>query len=147
KLAEMPQLLERLAHQPAGESLPCPTTMKYEVEIARNGHYGMNNMDRIGRRSVLTCPDCNGVLWEMDEADLIRYRCHVGHAYTEDTMSLALDDNLRRALGSALRVLDERVALAERLRKQAVQRGQTRSAENWDSRKHEFEAEANVIRK
>ena len=30
-------------------------------------------------------------------------------------MSLALDDNLRRALGSALRALEERLALADKL--------------------------------
>ena len=134
KLADMPALLERLVHQPAGETLACPASLKYEVEIARRGHYSMDNMDQIGRRSVLTCPDCHGVMWEMDEADLVRYRCHVGHAYTADTMSLALDDNLRRALGSALRVLDERVALAEKLRRDAAQRGHTRVADNWASR-------------
>jgi two-component system, chemotaxis family, protein-glutamate methylesterase/glutaminase len=147
-LADMPPLLERLVHQRAGEPLPCPLSLKYEVEIARSGRYSMREIDRIGRRSVLTCPDCNGVMWELDEGELIRYRCHVGHAYTGDKMSLALDDNnLRRALGSALRVLDERVALVEKLRKQAVQRGHTEVANTWATRKHEFEAEARVLRK
>jgi hypothetical protein len=56
---------------------------------------------------------------EIDEGDLVRYRCHVGHAYTVELMSLALAENLTRALGSPLRALDERIALADRLSRQA----------------------------
>ena len=60
---------------------------------------------------MLACPDCHGVMWEIDEDELVRYRCHVGHAYTAKMMSLALDENLTRALASALRTLDERIAI------------------------------------
>ena len=105
----------------------------------------MNDLDRVGRRSVLTCPDCHGVMWEIDEGELVRYRCHVGHAYTDELMSVALDGNLSRALGSALRMLDERVALAENLRDQASAAG-ARLAETWTRKASEFEAEANVLR-
>jgi two-component system chemotaxis response regulator CheB len=59
---------------------------------------------------------------------------------------MALDENLRQALGSALRALEERVALAERLRRQAADRGQAEVAENWAATKQEHEAEADVIR-
>src|SRR5262249_52345675 len=78
-LAEMPALLGRLVRQPAGEARPAPKSLEYEVEIARSGHSSMHDMDRIGRRSVLACPDCHGVMWEIDEGELTRYRCHVGH--------------------------------------------------------------------
>jgi two-component system, chemotaxis family, protein-glutamate methylesterase/glutaminase len=106
----------------------------------------MNEMDRIGRRSVLACPDCHGVMCEIDEGELVRYRCHVGHAYSAEIMSLALDDNLRRAFGSALRALDERVALAQKLEKQASNSGLARIAESWADKAREFEREAKVVR-
>jgi len=35
----------------------------------------MKAMDNLGRRSVLSCPDCGGVMWEIDEDDVTRYRC------------------------------------------------------------------------
>jgi two-component system chemotaxis response regulator CheB len=146
RLAEMPMLLERLVRQPAGQPVPVPKSLRYEVEVARSGHSTMNDMDRIGRRSVLACPDCHGTMWEIDEDDLVRYRCHVGHTYADETMSLALEDNLRRALASALRALEERVALADKLREQASQRGHHQVAEHWTNRRQEFEAEADVIR-
>jgi hypothetical protein len=69
-LADMPALLGSLAHKPAGEARLVPRSIKYEVEIARGGSGNMNDMDGIGRRSVLACPDCGGVMWEIDEDEL-----------------------------------------------------------------------------
>jgi two-component system chemotaxis response regulator CheB len=146
-LPEMPGLLVQLAHLPAGEPRSPSSNLRLEVEIARTGRSAMTEMDHIGRRSILACPDCHGVMWEIDEGDLTRYRCHVGHAYTAEGMALGLDDNLRRALGSALRALDERVALAEKLRSHAAARGPRHGVQHWETRKREFQAEADVVRR
>lgn len=106
-LAQMPALLDSLVHQPAGEALPVPERIRLEVEVARTGHSSMSDMDRVGRSSVLSCPDCGGVMWEIDEDDLIRFRCHVGHAYTAELMSLALDGAIRRLKRMAIRLHKE----------------------------------------
>lgn len=145
-LAGMPALFEKLAAQPSGQPVPVASHLKYEVNVAAGERGTMHEMDRIGRRSVLACPDCHGVMWEIEDGDLLRYRCHVGHAYSDEIMSLALDDNLRRAFGSALRALDERVALARKLESQASTGGRTGIAESWAAKALEFEAEAKVIR-
>ena len=145
-LDKMPALLERLVRQPAGEARPLPRSIGYEVEMARTGRGDMDAMDTIGRRSVLACPDCGGVMWEIDEEDLLRYRCHVGHTYTAEVMSLALDESLRRALASGLRALEERVALARKLHRQAVDGGHRLLAENWADKARDFEREMDVIR-
>lgn len=145
-LADLPALLDRLVAEPAGEPIAAPRLTRYEVEIARTGRSSMNEMDGFGRRSVLACPDCGGVMWEIDEEGLSRYRCHVGHTYTAELMSLALDEGLRRALASALRALEERVALARKLHRQAVDSGHRLLAENWAGKASEFERETEVIR-
>jgi len=145
-LDEMPALFETLVHQPAGEPRPLPRSVGFEVEIARSGRSSMDEMDSIGRRSVLACPDCGGVMWELDQEEVVRYRCHVGHSYTAELMSLALDDNLRRALASALRALEERVALARKLYRQAVDGRHRLLAEMWADKSREFEREMAVIR-
>jgi two-component system chemotaxis response regulator CheB len=106
----------------------------------------MKEMDHIGERSVFACPDCHGIMWEIEEGELVRYRCHVGHAYSAEVMSLALDDNVRRAFGSALRALDERTALARKLEAQASASGRIQMAESWAAKAVEFEAQGNVIR-
>jgi two-component system chemotaxis response regulator CheB len=146
-LAAMPALFSKLVREPVGPAKPVPDDVKYEVEIARSGRAIMRNMDHFGRRSVLACPDCHGVMWEIDEGDLVRYRCHVGHAYTAELLSLSLDENLTRALGSALRALDERLFLARRLGDQAREKGLNHVAESWAEKAQEFEKEAQVIRR
>jgi two-component system, chemotaxis family, protein-glutamate methylesterase/glutaminase len=77
---------------------------------------------------------------------MVRFRCHVGHAYSAEIMSLALDENLTRALGSALRALDERIAIAKKLQKQASDAGRAQIAESWARNAQELEAQAKVIR-
>ena len=61
-------------------------------------------------------------------------------------MSLALDENLRRALASALRALEERVALARKLYNQAKASGHQLLAENWAAKLKEFEREMDIVR-
>jgi two-component system chemotaxis response regulator CheB len=146
-LEHMPALLDSLVHQPAGEPCEPPRGLGVEVRIARGeGGCAMSEMDEIGRRSVLSCPDCHGVMWEVNEGGLTRYRCHVGHTYASELMDMALDEGLRRALASAQRALEERVALAGKLHGQAVRSGHRHLMENWSARKSEYEQEMRVIR-
>jgi two-component system chemotaxis response regulator CheB len=147
RLADLPLLLNSLVQRPAGEPKPVPEGVRFEVGIASGQKAGMRDMDRLGRRSVLTCPDCNGVMWEIDDHELSHYRCHVGHAYGADMMALALDENLRHALASALRALEERIALTEKLRWQASDRGHNQSADTWTRKIEEIEKEAGALRK
>jgi len=144
--AALPALLRKLVQQPAGKPVPASERLRFEVEIAKSGRSNMKEMDRIGRRSVLACPDCHGVMWEIDEGELVRYRCHVGHAHTAESMKYAIDENLTQALASALRALDERVAVAEKLRDKAVEDKHNRSVEWWQHRVEEARGETEIIR-
>lgn len=145
-LAGMPALFQRLVNQPQGAPVEPSSHLIYEVGLARGGNGSMSQMDHLGQRSLLACPDCHGVMWEIREGDLIRYRCHVGHAYTAELMSLALDETLRRSLNSGLRALDERIALARRLHEQAKDAGLTHLAESWRKKLVECEQEAEILR-
>ncbi|HKS57764.1 MAG TPA: chemotaxis protein CheB [Steroidobacteraceae bacterium] len=146
-LDRMPSLLDSLVHQPQGEPCRPPEGIAFEVEIAKGtGGNAMEKMDSLGRRSVLSCPDCHGVMWEIAEGGLTRYRCHVGHTYASDLMNLALDENLRRALASAQRALEERVALAGKLYSQAKEGNHPNLMSTWSSRQREYEHEMNVIK-
>jgi two-component system chemotaxis response regulator CheB len=135
----------RYRRRHAGEARLVPENIRYEVNIARSGGGEMRDLDKIGRRSVLSCPDCQGVMWEIDEGDLTRFRCHVGHTYTAGLMSQALDEGLRRALAAAQRALEERVALDRKMHRQAKDRSH-RFADTWLVRAREHEAEMKVIR-
>ena len=145
-LAGMPPLLEELVRRPQGQRVTVPDSLAYEVDIASGGRGSMSEMDSIGQRSVLACPDCHGIMWQIEEGDLVRYRCHEGHAYTAEVLSLALDENVRRAFASAMRALDERSALARKLEGQARSSGRNLSADSWAEKAREFEGEGEIIR-
>jgi two-component system chemotaxis response regulator CheB len=145
-LAGMPALFQRLVSEPQGTPAEPSWDLIYEVDLAKGRNGSMSQLDRMAERSLLACPDCHGVMWEIKEGDLIRYRCHVGHAYTAELMSLALDETLRRAVNSGLRALDERIALARKLFEQAKNAGLTHLADSWRKKLVECEQEAEILR-
>jgi two-component system chemotaxis response regulator CheB len=61
------------------------------------------------------CPACGGALYELPSAKLPRYRCRVGHAWAPESLLDEQAAGLEGALWTALRVLEERAALADRL--------------------------------
>ena len=145
-LAEMAPLLRRLvAEAPGGDREP-PRDIRREVEIAALRNSDMATTDSFGERSVLSCPECHGVLWEMKDGDLVRYRCHIGHAYTGDALALAQTDDVDRALSSALRALEERIHVVRRLEKGARHARRQRLAWQWEARARDYEQQAAVIR-
>ena len=64
-----------------------------------------------GEPSEFACPECHGVLWEEKEAELIRYRCRVGHSYTESALAGEMSQATEAALWAALRALSEQASL------------------------------------
>jgi len=71
--------------------------------------------ERRGRVSTYTCPECGGSLWQVDEAGLIRFRCHVGHAYGGEALLAEQTEALEAALWTAVRTFREKSVLARQL--------------------------------
>jgi two-component system, chemotaxis family, protein-glutamate methylesterase/glutaminase len=84
---------------------------------------------RDGDTSVLSCPDCGGILWQMDRGRLVDFQCHIGHRYTADTMLVQKTEQLEAALVAALRLMKEKAILLRQTAERAKERGDTASAE------------------
>jgi two-component system chemotaxis response regulator CheB len=82
----------------------------------------------------------------MQDSDLLRFRCRVGHAYSVETLASGQQDNLEVALWTALRVLEERLTLSQRLASQARERGHLRSEAVYVERGTEAGHAAALIR-
>lgn len=99
-----------------------------------------------GPPSAFTCPECGGALWELTENNILRYRCHVGHGFTADTLLTQKNEYLEAALWTALRALEENAALQRRLADRTRERGLSAISENYAKKSAEYESRAGVIR-
>jgi two-component system chemotaxis response regulator CheB len=69
-----------------------------------------------GRRSVYTCPDCGGVLWEFEA----EFACHTGHRFSPDALVTGQTREIRAALMAAVRALKERAILLRQTAQKAA---------------------------
>ena len=121
--------------------------MSPEDDIVDHEKNAAEQGKRPNAASPLTCPDCGGVLWEVDEGDLLRYRCHVGHAYSLDSLITEQAGDLERALWAAVRAIEERAILSRRLAAQARAQHRPRSVQQFTQRADEAEENARLIKR
>jgi two-component system chemotaxis response regulator CheB len=74
---------------------------------------------RFGPPSAMTCPDCGGALWELQEGKLTRFRCHVGHQFSPEALDRGQHDLVEEALWTAVRALEEHADLRQRMSRRA----------------------------
>jgi two-component system chemotaxis response regulator CheB len=86
-----------------------------ELEMSADAARAVEPERPAGPPSAFTCPECHGSLWELSEGELTRYRCRVGHAYSEDAMLLEQGSAVETALWSALEALEERAEFLARI--------------------------------
>jgi len=148
-LAEIASLLERLA----AEKRPDVATSKEEIgrmdlekKIAQMDAAANAQDDRPGEPSAFSCPDCGGVLWEINDGEYGRFRCRVGHAYSPESMLGAQADRLEEALWSAMKTLEETARMTARLAEAERSRGHQWMADKFAARERHARKRAELIR-
>jgi two-component system chemotaxis response regulator CheB len=117
-----------------------------EAELAFMDENAMSAQERPGRPSGFSCPDCNGVLWEVKDGELVRYRCRVGHAWSADSLLGEQAEQLDTALWMALRGLEEKAALARTLQARASERNSGVMSRRYSEQAEEAQHAAGLIR-
>lgn len=107
-IAGMGALLSRLARGTPGTRQPPPEDVVIEARIAKRVLSDLPSVERLGDQVPFNCPDCGGVLWQMKEGDLLRYRCHTGHAFTSAVLLAVQSAKIEETLWTALRMFEER---------------------------------------
>src|SRR5262245_35480223 len=77
-----------------------------------------------GDQIPLTCPECNGPMYEVKDGELVQFECFVGHRFSPESLGEEHTEALERALWTAIRKLKERVVLHQRLLKQKRNKGE-----------------------
>lgn len=141
-LDEIGPLLIRLA---TAQTISKPRVRKGVSLLEKRQMSPKEMAHKFGPPTGFICPECQGPLWETVTGRSLQFRCHVGHAYSPDSLITDHAEGLERALWSAVRTFDEQAALLRRL-------GQRRFhsqayGSDLEARAVKFEGDAEAIRK
>jgi len=133
-LREIAPLLSQLARQPALDesTFPISPDLAPEARIAAMDISAIENPERPGILTGVTCPKCNGPLWKIHDGNLLRFRCRVGHAYTAETVLAGKETALEDALWAALNTLEESAQISRAMAQRAQERGNVRLATHYE---------------
>ena len=145
-LAEMASLWCQVADQP----VPVETTalLPHEPEenaMVQDADRGRHRGAAIGTPSGFVCPDCGGGLYEIEAEPLWRFRCRVGHAYTAEVLRADKAEVVEQALWVALRTLEEKLELHQRMVERAEQQGRALTASQWREDLRDMERQIDML--
>ncbi len=147
-IARMGSLLAHLAFTSivSEQAEPASEVMEREVRIAAMETNPLNEHEQVGEPSPYSCPECGGVLWEVNDGGLTRFRCRTGHAFSMDSVLAEQSDQMEEALWVALKTLDENASLSRRMAKDARQNKHVWLAERLEARVRDAERNATLLR-
>jgi two-component system, chemotaxis family, protein-glutamate methylesterase/glutaminase len=119
-------------------------------DIAAGGEGPMSiDERRDGKTSAFGCPECGGALWvvEEEEENVLRYRCRVGHAFSDESLLGSQAEGIERAMWAALRALEEGADQAHRLAQRMRTRGHASLYERFLAQALDYEERGKLIRR
>lgn len=146
--SEMAAILEHLVREPLAEEgeVPMSDALAIETNIALENSALQSGILRLGKPSLYTCPECHGVLVQIEEGAIVRYRCHTGHAYSQETLLAEVNEAVEASLWSALRILDEKILLLRHMAQQLYSPQHTDLIARLTAKADEVEERAQAVR-
>jgi two-component system chemotaxis response regulator CheB len=146
-VGEIAPLLVSLTTAPLEEEggYEVPKEMDIEVSIAKEQTALDAGVLKLGEPSNYACPECHGVLLQLQEEKRIRFRCHTGHAYSVDSLLAEITEGVEDSLWNAIRSIEESLLL---LRHMAEHLGGANghTADEFLARAQEAQRRADLVR-
>jgi two-component system chemotaxis response regulator CheB len=143
-LHQIPSLLLQMIRSPVPPETRHPRKLPEaavkETRIAELNMREISTGDRLGKPSSFACPDCGGVLWEIEQNGFLRFRCRVSHAGAEQRHAV------ETALWEALRALEESASALRRMAARAAQSGLFLPTQQFAERASNTEANSRILR-
>lgn len=143
---EIGPMLRKLVNTPASAAAPVPDDLKLEADIAATGRSTTAVQGELGELSPFTCAECGGPLWKQD-AQLLRFRCLIGHGYTARSLLQASGHRVDSTLWAAVRQFEQRANLQRAMAHEEVTQGREKMAARYTERAAEMEQHATLLRR
>jgi two-component system chemotaxis response regulator CheB len=143
----MGTLLRKLIQTAPGPS-KSPGCDKTSIELINTwGTMSQKSMEeQFGPPSGFVCPECNGPIWQVEDGRVTQFRCLVGHAYSPESFVADEGAAVERALWVAVKILQERADLLNRLAGKAAEVGQSITSSSFKSKAEECQAHSEAVR-
>ena len=145
-LEELALELVKIAGTPAGEEQNIPEEIVEEMRVSEYPVQDIERFDRLGERTILTCPECGGPIWNLKNEPIPRYVCHTGHSFTPRAFLEGQSKMIEYSLWSAIRLMDERAKVLENITERDRERGRTKSAAYYEKTVPELKMHSRIIR-
>ncbi len=111
------------------------SSMKAELNAAK-GDLLANELTALGDPTLFTCPECHGAMVKLRDRGPIRFRCHTGHAFTEQNLLAELQKTTEEALWNSIRSLEESAMVQSHLAEHAESDPKARKLKEGADRAH-----------
>lgn len=137
-LAEMGNAIAETMSRQASKT-EIPAELIAESGIAEKVATGTEDVSELGEQSLFACPDCGGGLWKITNGNITRYRCHIGHSYSERDLLIKQAETIETTLWISLRMMEERKNLTTKLENDYKRKGMNSAAEIHREKGEELE--------
>lgn len=147
-LQEIAPLLVRLTTEAAEDKgvYPVPKEVEIEVNIAKEQKAIDAGVLQLGEPSNYACPECHGVLLQMKEGTLFRFRCHTGHAYSLESLLTDITEKMDDALWNSIRAFEEGELFMRHMAEHLGQGNSNHSAESVLKRADDTKRRVSLLR-
>jgi two-component system chemotaxis response regulator CheB len=145
-LKEMGSTIEQIIEHSRSVQIEAPEDVKVESMIAERVVTSVSTVEQIGETTNFVCPDCGGGLWRMPHDAVERFRCHIGHSYTMNDFILKQGEKLEATLWVALRMMEERKNVLEKVKEREDKKGLKRVASTYNDRIDELEKHVDILK-
>jgi two-component system chemotaxis response regulator CheB len=119
---------------------------KVENDVALEGNGMYAGVMQLGKVSNYTCPECHGVLVQIEEGKLVRFRCHTGHAYSFKSLLVEVNEAVDASLWSTVRAIEERILILKQFADVAEAAGKVVEASRLRAKANEADEKCAPLR-
>jgi len=147
-IIEMGALLAHLVDKaiPVEEMNSVSDKMDIEVGVAPEDKGLEMGIIKLGDFSPYTCPECHGVLMQLKEGNLIRFRCHTGHAYSLNTLLTEVTQSIEETLWDGIRTIEASEMLMIHTAKHLREMNEHEAADLLLQKAEDAKRRANLVR-
>lgn len=143
--AEIAAALPTLAAEAAPAPSAAPEQIRLEARVAAGDEAATREVEARGKPTSFSCPECGGPL-SREPGRLQRFRCRLGHAFGEATLTKASREVVESSLWAAIRLLEQRANIDRARGGEERDRGRAASAGMYEERAAEVNGHAHVLR-